>query len=246
MSTAAEVPMSAAPRALPPQLVALVAPDAGMPRVAREGRARWMIAIGIACSLSLAGAQALRVSAHEETMQELEQSGQLKDTSDRQIDEQAKASERKFIVKNVAISVFRPPLLCLAYLGSLYLLSWFLRGRSKGGAIAAVAGAALLPRAIYDLFSAGAALTYSTLPTEGPPLIPSTLTQLAAALHHPLMGIQATLGNAVDFFSLWAALLVGFGLAAAASLTTRKALIGTLTAWLLWRLMFACAFHLGG
>jgi len=231
---------------LPAQLVAIVAPDVGMPRVAREGKARWALLFAMLCSLAFAGAQATRVSAREETLQQLEMSGQLKDMSDRQIEEQAKSSEHKFVVKTAAAALFKEPLLCLAYLICLYALSWFLRGRSNGGAIAAVSAAALLPGALRDLLSAGAALMHSTLPTEGPPLVPSTFNQISALLGHPMMGMLAPLGNALDLFSLWAALLFGFGLAAAASLSRTRALAGALVAWTLWRLLYACAFHLGG
>jgi len=234
------------PSAVPPQLLALVAPDVGMPRVAREGRARWPIAFAMACALALAGAQATRVNARTETLQELEMSGQLKDMSDRQIDEQAKGAERKFIVKSVAGAVFRPGLLFVAYLASLYLLSWFLRGRSKGGQMAAVAAASLLPGALRDLLAAGAALMHASLPTAGPSLVPTNATQLLSALGWAPMGAWARLGNALDLFSLWSALLFAFGLATAASLTRRRALLGALIAWGLWRLLFACAFHLGG
>ena len=234
------------PSALAPQLLALVAPDVGMPRVAREGRARWAIAFALVCSLAFAGAQSLRVNAREETLQDAEMSGQLKDMSDRQIDDQAKGAERKFIVKSVAAAAFRPPLLCLVYLASLYLLSWFLRGRAKGGQMTAVAGAALLPGAIRDLLSAGAAMMNSSLPTQGPPLIPTTLTQIAGHLGKTLSGPWATLGNGLDLFSLWAALLFAFGLAAAANISRRRAVAATLVAWVLWRLLFACVFHLGG
>ena len=43
--------------------------------------------------------------------------------------------------------------------------------------------------------------------------------------------------SAFDVFSFWSALLVGFGLAAAAQLPRRRALTGTLAAWLCLRLL---------
>jgi len=49
------------------------------------------------------------------------------------------------------------------------------------------------------------------------------------------------LGNTVDFFSLWAALLLAFGVAAAGEVPTRRALIGTLCAWLCYRLVVSVA-----
>jgi hypothetical protein len=43
--------------------------------------------------------------------------------------------------------------------------------------------------------------------------------------------------SAFDVFSFWSALLIGFGLAAAAQLPRRRALTGTLAAWLCVRLV---------
>src|SRR5438105_1490951 len=63
----------------------------------------------------------------------------------------------------------------------------------------------------------------------------------AAAAGHPLMGPAARLLSAVDVFSLWGALLAGFGLAAAAQLPARRALIATLVAWMCYRLLATVA-----
>ncbi len=246
MTPPASAVSSSAPSRVPAPLVALLAPDVGMPRVARESKARWALLFAMVCALSLSGMQAMRVDAHAETLQELEMTGQLKDMSDRQVEDQAKAADRKFIVKTVAASIFRPPLLCLVYLVSLYILAWFLRGRSQGGQMSAVAGAALIPSAVSDLLSAGAVWMHSTIETHGPPLIPRTLNQILAHFGHSISGPLAPLGNALDLFSLWSALLLGFGLATAANLSRRSAVIASLVAWTLWRLLLACAFHLGG
>jgi hypothetical protein len=237
---------SQSPRALPPQLVALISPDVGMPRVAREGRARWPLLFAIVCSLALAGAQAYRVNAREETLQQLETQGQLKDSSDRQIEDQTKAAEHTFIVKSVALAVVAPPLWLLLQAAALYLLNWFLRGRSKGGQMMAVAAAVLLPNALADLLSAGAAMVHQTLPTHPSALIVRSLGDVLGKLGVALPGVLSQLAGAFDLFSLWAALLFAFGLATAAQLPTRKVLITSLVAWVLWRLLFACVFHFGG
>ena len=47
----------------------------------------------------------------------------------------------------------------------------------------------------------------------------------------------AKLGNAFDFFSLWGAVLMGYGVASAGEVPLKRAMIGTLCAWLCWRLL---------
>ena len=54
-------------------------------------------------------------------------------------------------------------------------------------------------------------------------------------------GAALKLGGALDFFSLWAAVMMGFGIAAAGDVPTRRALIGTLCAWVGFRLIVSVA-----
>lgn len=229
---------------VPPQLVALVAPDLGMERVAKVGRARWPVVIAIVCSLAAAGGEVLRVDSRPSTLASLEMQGQLKTMSDRQIDDQVKADERGFIVKRVALGAVAAPIDLGVYAISLFLLSWFLRGRAQSGAMLAVAAAALLPGAIANLLTGAAALTHHAIEPVHPALLPRTLADALGALGLHLGPALGKLSRAIDFFSLWSAALLAWGLAAAAALPRRRAVTGTLVAWLLWRLLTNVA--LGG
>jgi Yip1 domain len=223
---------------VPPAAVALVAPDVGMERVARTGRVRGPLLVAIACALLSAGAGVLRVDAKDATLRSMEKAGELQTSSDRQVEDNTKSAERVYLVKRVAGALVQPPLqlglLCVAIFG----LSWFLRGRSEGRAVPAVAAAALLPNAVADLLDAGATFQHAAIGPDGPPALPRTLadlwTQLAA---QPAAVPVMKLLSAFDIFSFWTALLVGFGLIAAGHVPQRRALAGTLIAWLCLRLL---------
>jgi hypothetical protein len=58
------------------------------------------------------------------------------------------------------------------------------------------------------------------------------------------MGPWLKLGNALDFFSLWAALMMGYGVAAAGRVPRRTAVVGTVVVWVCYRLLTNVA--LGG
>jgi len=223
---------------VPPAALALVAPDVGMERVARGGRVRGPLLVAIACALLSAGAGILRVDAKDATLQAMDKEGQLQTSSDRQVEDNTKSAERVYLVKRVAGALIEPPLqlglLCVAIFG----LSWFLRGRSEGRAVPPVAAAALLPGAVANLLEAGATFQHAAIAPDGPPALPRTLaqfwTQLAA---HPASPSAMKLLSVFDIFSFWTALLVGFGLIAAGHVPQRRALAGTLIAWLCLRLV---------
>jgi hypothetical protein len=227
--------------AVPPALVALVAPDSGMERQARIGGVRLAFLIAFACAVLAAFGQSWKVDAKAATLKKLEQAGQLATISDRQLQDDTRSAERIYQVARVAQGLFEAPvnlgLGCLAVLG----LCWFLRGKAKGRAVAPVAAAVLLPGAIANLLDAVTALQHPSLPPEATVLAPRNLSAIAAAFGHPLAGPFLKLGNAFDFFSLWAAVLMGFGVAAAGELPTRRAIIVTLAAWVCLRLLTSVA-----
>jgi hypothetical protein len=234
-------------RTVPPELLALVAPDTGMEHVARRERVLVPFLVALFCSLLAAGASSYRVDARDATLVNLEGTGQIKTLSDRQIEDQTKDAERAYVVKTVALGAAGPVvklgLLCVGLLA----LSWFVRGRAKGKAVAAVAAVTMLPGAVENLLIAGAALGRRSIPPQGPPLIPGDFASLYAQIAgHPLTGPAARLLGAFDIFSLWGALLAGYGLATAANLPLRRAMTATLIAWLCVHVLMAVASGGGG
>jgi hypothetical protein len=146
-----------------------------------------------------------------------------------------------FQVGRVAGGVIQAPL----QLGGLSLavlaLVWFVRGKVKGRAVVPVAAAALLPNALGDLLDAATALAQKALPLAGATLAPRTLSGVFATFGHALQPPWVKLGNAVELFSLWGAVLLGYGIAATGEVPVRRALWTTLCAWICWRLLVAVA-----
>jgi hypothetical protein len=223
--------------ARPSFLALLFAPDRGMARQALAGRAIGFFLVAWLCSILLGAALAYRIDATDVTMMKIDKSGQLKGMSDRQVADEIKNAERVAVVIDVAKGVTKTPvqlgLSCLAILA----LTWFLRGKIKGSAVAPVAGAALLPGAIADLLDAGTAFRHTAIPPDGTELAPRTLADVLDLTAHPLMGSLHKLGESFDFFSLWSAVMIGFGLVVAGQLPRRRALVGTMVAWVCYRLL---------
>jgi hypothetical protein len=217
--------------------VLLFAPDRGMEHQARVGRARWFFLFAWLCSILLGAALAYRVDARSSTLRKLEMSGQLQTMSDRQIADETRNAERVSQVLSVAKGVTAAPvqlgLTCL----SVLLLCWFFRGRIKGRAVVPVAAASLLPGAIASLIDAAAAFRHTAIPPGGTALGPRTLTAVMGLAGRPLFPPWIKFGNALDFFSLWAAVMLAFGVAAAGQVPKRTAVVGTLTAWVCYRLL---------
>lgn len=221
----------------PSPIVLLFAPDRGMERQARIGRARFHLLFAWLCSILLGAALALRVDATSSTLRKLEMSGQLQNMSERQLADEIHNAERVYQVIRVAQAVVSVPLaLGLACL-ALLILAWFFRGRVKGSAVVPVAAATLLPGALANLLDAVSAYRHAAMPPEGVPLAPRSLSAVLTLFGRPLLEPWGRFGDALDFFSLWAALMMGYGVAAVAQVPRRTAVIGTLLAWACYQLL---------
>jgi len=226
---------------MPPALVALVAPDSAMERQARVGKPGLAVAIAIACALFAAFGQAVRIDAKAATLQKMEQAGQLATMSDRQVEDETRNAERLYQVTRVAGGALEAPVFLLLGGLAVVVLVWFLRGRVKGRAVFPVAAAALLPGALGNLLDGITALRSEASPPGASALAPRSVAGIFASFGHPLAGAALKLGSALDFFSLWAAVLLAFGVAAAGDVPVRRALIGTLCAWVCMRLIVSVA-----
>ena len=215
----------------------LFAPDRGMERHARAGRGRWFFLVAWLCSILLGAAVGYRVDARSSTLRKLDMSGQLQSMSDRQIADETRQAERVSQVVSIAKGVVGAPVQLGLTCVSLLALGWFFRGRVKGRAVVPVAATVLLPGAIANLIDAVSAFRHPMIPPEGVPLGPRSLSGLLLLVGRPLMGPWLKLGTAFDFFSLWAAVMLGYGVAAVGQIPKKRALIGTLIAWVCYRLL---------
>jgi hypothetical protein len=164
-------------------------------------------------------------------------SGQLQTMSDRQVADETHNAERVAEDVSIAKGVVSVPVQLGAGSVALVGLVWFLRGRIKGSAVVPVAAATLLPGALADLLDAAIAFRHAAIPPDGVPLTPRSLGAILPLLGHPLDGPWLKLAGALDFFSLWAALMLAFGVAAVGQLPRRTALTGTLIAWVCYQLL---------
>jgi hypothetical protein len=208
-----------------------------MSRAARLGRVRWPLLFAVVCSLSLGTAAALRVDAREVTLRQLDNEQKLQTMSDRQIEDAQRGTERAFMVKKIGGGLVQAPVALLLSAVGLFALSWFLRGRSQSGQVFTVAAYALIPNALGNLVEAAATFLRPSIAPDGPPSVPRDLAGIAAAFGRTLEGPAARLLGSLDVFALWGAILLGFGLSTAAQLPLRRALTGTLIAWLCYRLL---------
>lgn len=236
-AAAAAAPAPAPVNARSSPLALLFAPDRAMDRQAKVGRARWFFLFAWLCSLLLAGALAYRVDARSSTLRKLDMSGQLQSMSDRQIADETRGAERVSMVATLAKGVVGTPVGFGLACASVLALCWFFRGRVKGSAVAPVAATTLIPTAIADLVDAVTAFRHTVLPPEGVPLAPRSLSALSALLGRPLMDPWLKLGHALDFYSLWGAVMLGYGVAAVGRVPRRTAIVGTLIAWACYRLL---------
>lgn len=237
MIVTSEAQLEPSPRAVPPAFQALVAPEVAMERQARVGKVKHALIAAFLCSVLLGFAAAVRVDGREATIRKLEMGGQMQTLSDRQIDDEVLTTEKQAMVLRVAAGAVSPFVWLLANALALVSLVWFLRGKVRGAAVLPVASAVLLPNAAGNLLDAVTVFRRYSIAPDQTSFAPRTLADIVAALGHPLTGNLLKLGNVLDFYSLWAALLMGFGVAAAGSIPARRAVVGTLVAWLCIRLL---------
>lgn len=221
----------------PSPITLILAPDRAMERHAKVGRALWIFLFAWLCSMVLGVTLAYRVDARSSTLRKLDQSGQLATMSDRQVADETRNAERMSQVGSIAKGVVGAPIdlggACLAVLA----LAWFLRGRIKGSMVAPVAAASLLPGALAKLLDTFAAFRHAMIPPEGVDLSPRSLSAFLTLFGHPPGGPWLKLGGALDFFSLWSAVVLGFGVAAVGQLPKKSALAATMVAWVCYQLL---------
>jgi len=202
-----------------------------------EARA-WLVPLLLAVALTAAASAALgvRLDSARLVLPALEASGELAKASEREISEQVEQAQRVAIVAGVAKGVFLVPLIALLSAAGLWLMNWLLGGRATFAELFTVASLMLLPMAVGQGITLAAALRQSSLsPSMVKELVPSSLSQLVTAVDAgPPAHAEAARGRwkgtartallgLVDFFHVWAALLLGLGFAAATKLSRLRA-----------------------
>lgn len=216
-------------------LLALVIPDRGMPRVVARERGGAALLTVMLCAGLAAYVMATRVDTTStvlqgETMRMQMQGAQAEARSDRELKEEMEKSQAMAQVKmGLAAGVWTPLQIALLTLG-LYLLGRYVGGKPTLPRTFAAMSHASLPIAVKSLALAALAWPRTVM-------TPMDIEKLHGFSSVTLLAGPLARFTTIDLFGLWSVILVGFGLAAAASITRRRAFITVSIVYVLFLLI---------
>jgi len=200
----------------------LTNPAEGVPAAIEARRALWPVVL-LSLSTAFAGASfALRWNAAPSIIKGLEASGQLKGMPEADLLDQIQQAERLKLVTSIAGGLVLPALTVLGIAVALALLAWLLGKKGSFSAFFTAAAVGMLPLALARFLYGLVALVQTSLSEDrAATLLPSSLAFVIHAQSPKLMRLFSSL----DFFQLWAALLVGVGFAAVVGMRRRQGLL---------------------
>ncbi|MGO9831926.1 MAG: YIP1 family protein [Myxococcaceae bacterium] len=200
----------------------LTDPAEGIPAAIEARRALWPVVL-LSVATAFAGASfALRWNAAPSIIHGLEASGQLKGMPEADLAEQIQQAERLKLVTSIAGGLVLPALTVLGIALVLVLLAWLLGRKGSFNAFFTAAAIGTLPVALAKFLYGLMALMQSSLSEDrAGHLLPSSLAFVVHTQSPKLMRLLSSL----DFFTLWAALLVGVGFAAVVGMRRRQGLL---------------------
>lgn len=199
----------------------LTDPAAGIPAAIDGRRALWPVLL-LSVATAFGGACfALRWNAAPSIVRGLESSGQLKGMPEADIADQIQQAQRLKLVTSIAGGLLVPALVVLGIAVALALLAWLLGKKGSFNAFFTAAAVGMLPVALGRFLYGLMALVQTSLSEDrADTLLPSSLAAVFHAQSPKLMRLLSSL----DFFTLWAALLVGIGFAAVVGMRRRQGL----------------------
>jgi len=191
----------------------LTNPSEGVPAAVEARRALWPV-VFLSLATAFGGAAfAVKWNAAPSIIQGLEKSGQLKGMPE---------AQRLKLVTSVAGGLVLPVLMVLGIAVALSLLAWLLGKKGSFNGFFTAAAVGLLPLALARFLYGLVALVQTSVSEDrAATLLPSTL---AFALHSQSPKLMRLLSS-LDFFHLWAALLIGIGFAAVVGMRRRQGLL---------------------
>ena len=200
----------------------LTDPANAVPAAIQGRRALWPVLL-LSVATAFSGACfALRWNAAPTIVQGLEASGQLKGMPEADIADQIQQAERLKLVTSIAGGLVLPSLMVLGIALVLVLLAWLLGKKGAFNSFFTAAAVGTLPLALSRFLYGLVALVQTSLSeSRAQTLLPSSLASVFHAQSPKLMRLLSSL----DFFSLWAALLVGVGFAAVVGMPRRQGLL---------------------
>jgi Yip1 domain len=200
----------------------LTNPAEGVPAAIEARSALWPV-VFLSLATAFAGASfAVRWDAGPSTIKRLEMSGELKGMPEADLLDQIQQAERLKLVTSIAGGFILPALMVLGIALVLALLAWLLGKRGSFNAFFTAAAVGTLPLALAKFLYGLIALVQTSLSEDrAAMLLPSSLASVIHAQSPKLMRLLSSL----DFFHLWAALLVGLGFAAVVGMRRRQGLL---------------------
>lgn len=226
--------------AVPARLIGvLIVPDRVMPSMVKDRRAWAPFLAILLCCLTSAYVVGSRIDVsskilQDEVMAQKRMGPDYEAKSDREMKEDIAKGRTIEQVKLGLLAGLGQPALIFVFALVVFLLGRYVGGRTTFSGSLAAAAAARLPIAVKSLVVAVMALPTSTL-------TPADLEALqgVAVFHLPAPLAIFT----VDAFGLWVAVLLVFGLAAAAQISRTRAFV---TVWIGYALVLLCAVGIAG
>ena len=220
----------------------LTNPAEGVPAAIEVRRPLWPVVL-LSLATAFAGASfAVRWNAAPAIIQKLDASGQLKGMPEADLADQIQQAERLRLVTGIAGGLVLPALMVLGIAVALAVLAWLLGKKGTFQAFFTAAAVGMLPIALSKLLYGLVALVQSSLSEDrAATLVPSSLAILH--VHSPkLMRIL----SGIDFFHIWAALLIGIGFAAVVGMRRRQGLLVGASLFLAQLCVFGLGIPAGG
>lgn len=236
-------------------LAALFLPDRGVPPLVAGARFRLALVVVIAAAVLAAAAGAARLDLGPEVRAENAErhpissterarpgtapgagSGSADDLAEVKTDQQLHDEiAKRTAVMEVKLglgAVLGTPFQILLIACFLYVLGAYVGGKPTFGRALAAASVGALPWAVRSLVAAAAAWRQTAV--RAADLDRLVGARLSVGADHPLL---ARLAGRVDLFALWAVVLWGFGLAAAAGLGRARAMVTVVVGFTLYVLI---------
>jgi Yip1 domain len=200
----------------------LTNPAEGVPAAIEARRALWPV-VFLCLATAFAGAAfAVRWDAAPSIIRGLETSGQLKGMPEQDLADQIQQAQRLKLVTSIAGGLVLPVLMVLGIAVALSLLAWLLGRKGSFNGFFTAAAVGMLPVTLARFLYGLVALVQTSLSEDrATTLLPSSL----AFVFHPHSPKLMRLLSSLDFFHLWAALLVGVGFAAVVGMRRRQGLL---------------------
>ena len=199
----------------------LTNPAEGIPAAVEVKKPFWPVVLLSLASAFAGAAFAVRWSAAPSILRELEMSGQLKGMPEADLADKIQQAERLRLVTGIAGGLVLPALMVLGIAVALAILAWLLGKKGTFKAFFTAAAFGMLPIALSKFLYGLVALVQSSVSEDrAARLLPSSL----AFIHASSPKVMRILSS-IDFFHIWAALLIGVGFAAVVGMSRRKGLL---------------------